>query len=410
MMELYISLGLVVVVLVLLYLYLKGQQGIAILKDEKKDLEREYAILKTKYESELAAFSQKLEIMHNAKEELSREFQNLSNKIFEQKSREFGSLNQEQMKLLLEPFREQIRSFSKEAREQFEFELQERYLLKNELKNLQSMNEQLSKEAKNLTNALKYESKTQGNWGEMILENILESSGLREGEEYFLQKTLHSQEGEMYRPDVIIHLPQNRDIVVDSKVSLRAYERYINSESTEEKAEALKAHIASVSKHIKELSQKNYEKLEEIESLDFVLLFMPIEGAFNLVLENDTGFFQNAYKKNILLVSPSTLIVTLRTIEHIWRTQKQEEYAKKIVKEAEGMYEKLVLFVDEMQSIGASLQKAQNSYDTAMKRLSLGNGNLIKRAQTIKSFGLQPKRELSLKTTQRDPKKGEICN
>jgi len=409
-MELYGLIAMSIIILVLFYLYLKArehnillhknsdkiQELYQILVNEKSDLELQYAVLKTKYEGEIESSSEKIKILQNAKEELSLEFKELSNKIFEDKAKQFSTSNKEQLQLLLQPFREQISNFSKEAREQFEVELKERHLLKNELSTLKQMNQQLSKEANNLTNALKYENKTQGNWGEIVLENILEQSGLRKGVEYILQATLKSSEGKTYRPDVIIHMPEDRDIIVDSKVSLVAYEKYVNCEKQEEKAQALKEHIRSVATHIKNLSEKKYEKLEAVNTLDFVLLFMPIEGAFSLVLEHDNEFFKNAYKHNILLVSPSTLLVTLRTIEHIWRTQRQEEHAKRIAKEAEHMYDKLVLFVDEMQNIGASLQKAQLSYDKAMNRLSSGKGNVIKRAQDIKSLGLKPNKELPL--------------
>ena len=368
------------------------------LKEDYNALEIEYAVLNARYADEIKASSEKLEVLQNAKDELSQEFKLLANKIFEDKSKQFTSSNKEQLELLLKPFREQITNFSKEAREQFEVELKDRHLLKDELKRLKQMNETLANEALNLTNALKGENKTQGNWGELVLENILEQSGLRAGVEYELQATLKSNEGKTYRPDVIIHMPQNRDIIVDSKVSLTAYERFVNAEEPEQKAKALKEHIASISAHIKELSAKNYEKLEGVNTLDFVLLFMPIEGAFLLALEQDGEFFKRAYENNILVVSPSTLLVTLRTIEHIWRTQRQEEHAKKIAAEAEAMYDKLVLFVDEMKHIGSHLQKTQDSYDKAMNRLSTGRGNVIKRAQNMKALGLKPKKELPLQS------------
>jgi DNA recombination protein RmuC len=368
----------------------------AVLKEDMGDLELKHAVLNTRYEDELIASNEKLSVLQNAKDELSLEFKNLANKIFEDKSKQFSSSNKEQLELLLRPFREQISTFSKEAREQFEYELKERHLLKDELLRLKEMNQTLAKEALNLTNALKSENKTQGNWGELVLENILEESGLRLGVEYELQSSLKSQEGKTYRPDVIIHMPQQRDIIVDSKVSLRAYERFVNADEPSEKTQALKDHIKSISTHIKELSAKKYERLEGVHTLDFVLLFMPIEGAFLLALEHDGEFFKRAYESNILVVSPSTLLVTLRTIEHIWRTQRQEEHAKKIAQEAEAMYDKLVLFVEEMKNIGANLQKAQKSYDTAMNRLSSGKGNVIKRAQNMKELGLRPKRELPL--------------
>ncbi|QOP42938.1 DNA recombination protein RmuC [Sulfurimonas sediminis] len=368
------------------------------LKEDYNALEIEYAVLSARYNDEMKASAEKLEVLQKAKEELSQEFKLLANKIFEDKSKQFSTANKEQLELLLKPFREQITNFSKEAREQFEVELKDRHLLKDELFRLKQMNETLAQEALNLTNALKGENKTQGNWGELVLENILEQSGLRKGIEYELQATLKSNEGKTYRPDVIIHMPQKRDIIVDSKVSLTAYERFVNADEPEEKAKALKEHISSISSHIKELSAKKYEKLEGVNTLDFVLLFMPIEGAFLLALEQDGEFFKRAYENNILVVSPSTLLVTLRTIEHIWRTQRQEEHAKKIAAEAEAMYDKLVLFVEEMKHIGNYLQKTQDSYDKAMNRLSTGRGNVIKRAQNMKALGLKPKKELPLKS------------
>jgi DNA recombination protein RmuC len=264
------------------------------------------------------------------------------------------------------------------------------------------MNKQLAEEALNLTNALKGENKTQGNWGEIVLENILEQSGLRAGVEYELQATLKSENGKSYRPDVIIHMPQNRDIIVDSKVSLVAYERFVNENDPVKKTQALKEHISSISSHIKGLSDKKYEKLEGVNTLDFVLLFMPIEGAFLLALEQDGEFFKRAYESNILVVSPSTLLVTLRTIEHIWRTQRQEEHAKKIADEAEAMYDKLVLFVEEMKNIGIYVQKTQDSYDKAMNRLSRGRGNVIKRAENMKKLGLKPKKVLPINSQEED--------
>lgn len=394
--------------LILFFLYLKQKNSISFMQEKIRELllekstlsnelsaiEREYAVLEARNEEQISSSFEKLRVLKEAKEELSKEFQLLSTQIFEEKSKQFSLANREQMEFLLQPFRQQIDSFTKESREQFEVQIKEGYLLKNELMNLKEMNAQLSEDALNLTKALKGENKTQGNWGELVLERILEQSGLRKGVEYELQASLYSQEQKLYRPDVIIHLPQERDIVIDSKVSLVAYERFINAEESALKMRALKEHITSISNHIKELSQKSYEKLHGINSLDFVLLFMPIEGAFSLALQEDDEFFKRAYRSNILVVSPSTLLVTLRTIEHIWRTQHQEENAKKIAAEAEAIYDKLVGFVEEMQAIGKNIQKTQNSYDSAMNRLHRGRGNLIKRAENMRALGLNPKKEL----------------
>ncbi|MCF6331223.1 MAG: DNA recombination protein RmuC [Sulfurimonas sp.] len=380
-----------VVILILIYLFLKQNNSLS-------DVGIELAILKTKYNLEIKNSEEKFQILQEAKENLSLEFKNLANKIFEDKAKQFSSTSKEQFKLLLEPFREQITNFSTQSKNQFNEELKDRTLLKDELSRLKQMNTQLSQDAINLTNALKGENKTQGNWGEIVLERILEESGLRDGIEYELQVNLKSDEGKRYLPDVVIHMPQGRDIVIDSKVSLVAYERFVSEQNLDAKEDFLKAHVASISKHIKELSSKNYEKLDGVNTLDFVLLFMPIEGAFLLALESDGEFFKRAYDSNILVVSPSTLLVTLRTIEHIWRTQNQQDNAMKIAEEAEAMYEKLVGFVDEMERVGSFIDKTKDSYDIAMNRLKTGRGNVIKRAQNMKKLGLKPKKTLSIES------------
>ena len=394
--------------LVTLFLYLKQKDNASRLVQElqnaqeieeyKNNLEVKYAVLNTRYEEEIKSSSEKLTVLQNAKDELSKEFTLLANKIFEDKTKQFSASNKDQIELLLKPFREQITSFSIQAKEQFHAQTKDSVLLKDELLRLKQMNDQLSQDAVNLTNALKGENKTQGNWGEIVLENILEQSGLRAGEQYELQATLKSEEGKSYRPDVIIHLPRERDIIVDSKVSLVAYERFINATDEEIKKKALKDHIGSISTHVKELSAKKYEKLEGVKTLDFVLLFMPIEGAFLLALEKDGEFFKQAYEQNILVVSPSTLLVTLRTIEHIWRTQHQEEHAKKIADEGEAMLNKLVLFVEEMKKIGTQIDNTKKSYDVAMGRLNTGKGNIIKRAENMQTLGVKLKKQIPLES------------
>lgn len=396
--------------LFLLYLLLNKKEALLKIVDEyeelnvrhvelqnvKSELEVKHAVLNTRYEEEIKSSNEKLSVLQGAKDELSKEFKLLANQIFEDKSKQFNTAHKEQFEMLLKPFREQITNFSAQSREQFSVESKDRHLLKDELTRLKEMNARLAEDALNLTNALKGENKTQGNWGEIVLERILEESGLREGVEYETQATLKSSDGKIYRPDVIIHMPQNRDIIIDSKVSLVAYERFINEEEPHAKTQALKEHMLSISAHIKGLSQKQYEKLEGVNTLDYVLLFMPIEGAFLVALEEDGEFFKHAFESNILVVSPSTLLVTLKTIEHIWRTQRQQDHAKKIVDEAEAMYDKLVLFVEEMQGIGTHLQRTQTSYDKAMNRLTSGRGNLIKRAENMRELGLKPKKLLEI--------------
>ena len=400
------------ILLVFIYLYLKQRSYLykvvckleelnlenENIKIQRNNLELKHAVLEARYEDEIKSSKEKMEVLQSAKEELSKEFKTLANQIFEDKSKHFNHTHKEQFETLLKPFREQISNFSTQSREQFNLESKDRHLLKDELLRLKEMNHQLSQDALNLTNALKGENKTQGDWGEIILERILEESGLRDGVEYVTQASLKSDDGKTYRPDVIIHMPESRDIVVDSKVSLVAYERYISSDNEESKAYALKEHLNSISAHIRGLSEKKYEKLNGVNSLDFVLLFMPIEGSFLLALQEDGEFFKRAFENNILVVSPSTLMVTLRTIEHIWRIQKQQDNADKIAQEAEAMYEKLVMFVEEMQSIGTHLGRTHDSYEKAMNRLKSGRGNLIKRAENMKELGLKPKKNLPLRS------------
>ena len=407
-MILFIVSSLLVIFITIIYLKLKDtlsssllendalESNISKILEEKNELQLKYAVLNTRYEEEIKSSNEKLSVLQGAKDELSKEFKILANQIFEDKSKQFSHTQKEQFEILLKPFREQITNFSSQSKEQFNATAKDGHLLKDELLRLKEMNKQLSQDAINLTNALKGENKTQGNWGEIVLERILEESGLREGIEYETQATLKSDEGKTFRPDVIIHLPQDRDIVIDSKVSLVAYERFMSEEDDKLRATALKEHLQSISGHIKELSAKNYEKLEGINTLDYVLLFMPIEGAFLLALGEDGEFFKKAYDNNILVVSPSTLLVTLRTIEHIWRTQRQQDHAMKIANEAEAMYEKLVGFVDEMKKVGTHLQKAQDSYDTSMNRLKSGRGNIIKRAENIVALGVKPKKMLNI--------------
>lgn len=365
-------------------------------REEYRILERDYAILHTRNEESTRAYEEKLRLLDEAKVSLKLQFEQLASQIFEQKSKTFDEVHTKGIDLLLKPFREQIEQFSKQSQQQFIHDAKERQSLKDEIIRLKSLNERLSEDAINLTNALKGENKTQGNWGEIVLERILEESGLREGHEYEIQSTLSDEDGKKYRPDVIVHLPQNKDIIIDSKVSLVAYDAFIRSESEEERLQALKAHLLSINTHIKGLGSKRYEQLSGVRTLDFVLLFMPIEGAFMLALEHDASFFKTAYEQNIIVVSPSTLLVTLRTIEHIWRSEYQDQNAREIAASAEALYEKLVAFVEDMEKIGEQIGKTQKSYESAMNKLSTGRGNLIRRAEGMRKLGLKPKKNLPL--------------
>ena len=373
---------------------LTAQESYQTLKEEKTTLERDYAILHTRYESSTSAHHEKVKLLDEAKERLKEQFNQLANEIFDAKSRRFEESSEERLQLLLQPFREQISTFSKQTQERFVKEHSERAVLRQELSQLRALNQQITQDAQNLTNALKGENKTQGNWGEIVLERILEESGLREGMEYETQGHYKGAEGNRLHPDVVIHLPQDKDIVIDSKVSLVAYERFMSAKNTDEKAVALKQHLASLNAHVKGLSEKRYEKLEGINTLDFVLLFMPIEGAFLLALEQDGTFYSKAYEKNIMIVSPSTLLVTLRTIEHIWRTERQEQNAQEIAKQAEALYDKFVAFVEDLTKIGDQIGKTQESYEKALNKLSVGNGNLVRRVKNMRKLGLKPKKSL----------------
>jgi DNA recombination protein RmuC len=367
-----------------------------VLYEEKTTLERDFAVLHTRFEDATRTHEEKLRLLEEAKAEMKTQFENLANEIFEKKNRSFDESNQKRLDLLLKPFREQIAQFAKQSQDRFVEESKERHLLKDEIFRLKLLNERISEDALNLTNALKGENKTQGNWGEIVLERILEESGLREGFEYETQSSYKGEEGRTMRPDVIVHLPQEKDIVIDSKVSLVAYETFMKADDPSEKERALKQHLASIHAHIKGLSEKRYEKLDGVRTLDFVLLFMPIEGAFLLALEQDSTFFKTAYEHNIMVVSPSTLLVTLRTIEHIWRTERQEQNAQEIARQAEALYDKFVLFVEDMHKIGEQIGRTQDTYDKAMNKLQSGRGNLIRRAESMKKLGLKPKKSLAI--------------
>jgi DNA recombination protein RmuC len=367
------------------------------LQEEKTVLERDFAVLHTRFEESTRSANEKLKLLEEAKEHLKAQFEALAAQIFDKQSKQFEESHQKRLDLMLKPFREQIDHFSKQTEERFVKETRDRAVLQKEISLLKTLNERISEDALNLTRALKGENKTQGNWGEIVLERILEESGLREGSEYETQGTYRDEQGKMLRPDVIVHLPQEKDIVIDSKVSLVAYDQFMKAEDPAEKERALKAHLASIYAHIKGLSEKHYEKIDGVRTLDFVLLFMPIEGAFLLALEQDSEFFRKAYEQNIMVVGPSTLLVTLRTIEHIWRTERQEQNAQEIVRQAENLYDKLVLFVGELEKIGTHIGRAQSAHEDAMKKLSSGNGNLIRRAESMRELGLKPKKSLSLK-------------
>jgi len=350
--------------------------------------------LETRLEDERKSGAEKLALLQEAKDQFKLEFQNLANKIFEDKSQKFTDQNKENLDNVLKPVREQLIEFKKKIEDVYDKESKERVTLLSEIGHLKNLNERISEDAINLTNALKGQSKTRGSWGEMILERVLEQSGLQKGREYEVQAMHTSEEGQRRHPDVIVHLPEGKDIVIDSKVSLTAYEKYCSADTDEKREKRLKEHVISIRTHIKELSNKRYEELEGISTLDFVLMFLPIEGAFWTAIESEQGLFNEAFDKNIMLVSPSTLLATLRIINNIWRYEDQNKNALIIAKKAGDLHDKFVGFVDALEDIGQKLGKAQESYLTAHKRLSEGTGNLVRRTEELKQLGVKAKKEL----------------
>lgn len=351
--------------------------------------------LQTTIEKDKEINLQKLEILEDAKEKLSLEFQNLGNKIFEDKSKKFTIQNKENLENVLNPLKEQIKDFDKKVSDTYEKETKERVSLVNQIEQLKNLNEKISQDAVNLANALKTETKTQGTWGEFVLEKVLEISGLEKGREFETQETFRDEDGRMQRPDVIVHLPDGKDVVIDSKVSLTSYERYSSSEDENEKKEALDSHLLSINNHIKELGSKKYEELKQINTLNYVLMFIPIEAAYLVAIEADKDLLRKAFDRNIIIVCPSTLLSTLRTIQSIWQFEHQNKNAQKIADEAGKMYDRLVDFTVHLENIGNRLEQASVSYESAMKTLSTGKGNVVKKAEDLRKLGIKNKKSIS---------------
>lgn len=335
-------------------------------------------------------------------EKLTVQFRNLANDLLEEKSKKFTDQNKVNIGHVLEPLRERIQAFEKQVAESNKEHLIHSVALRTEVKKLNELNAQITKEAENLAKAIKGDTKTQGNWGEFILESILEKSGLTKGREYRVQESFSAEggEGKRYQPDVIINLPEDKHIVIDAKVSLVSYEQFFNAEQEAQQALALKRHVQSIRNHIKELSEKNYPNLHGIKSLDFLLMFIPLEPAFSLAVQNDPGIFNEAYKKNIILVSPTTLMATLRIIANLWRHEYQNQNALKIAQQGGALYDKFVGFVEDMKQLGKQVDTTQDTYGKAMKKLCEGQGNLVKRAYDIKNLGARTSKSLDSQQVQ----------
>ena len=337
--------------------------------------------------------SQKEEIV-KIQEEAKLQFENLANKILEEKTLKFTEQNQQNLKNILNPLQEKITDFEKKVENTHKESIDYHAALRQQILGLKEMNLQMSKETLNLTKALKGDSKIQGNWGELVLERVLEKSGLEKGREYEIQKSFTTEEGNRVQPDVIINLPDGKKMIVDSKVSLTAYEKYINEEDDEQKNSFLKEHVSSLKRHVEQLGSKNYQHLYQMESPDFVLLFIPIEPAFAIALNEDTQLYNKAFERNIVIVTPSTLLATLRTIDSMWTNQKQQENAYEIARQAGALYDKFEGFVTDLVKIGKKMDEAKSEYEGAMNKLVDGKGNLITSVQKLQLMGAKAKKSL----------------
>ncbi len=338
-----------------------------------------------KLEAELEAQAKNFEFMQNSKEKMDQAFEKISAEVLKKDS---ANLNQENANLL-NPLKTQIEEFRKKMEGLSTDQAKDRSALEQQIKTLADAHKNTLEGTEKLTNALTYDNKQQGDWGEMILESILEDSGLNKNEQYHIQTNLKDEEGKNLRPDVVVHLPDNKDIIIDSKVSLKDYQNYVSGDT-----DAINAHIKSIDKHIKNISLKAYENLEGVNTLDYIFVFFPIEASLLVALEQKPNLFNDALKKNVALVSPSTLMMSLKTVHHIWNTERQNQNTEEIVRQAGAMYDKLSGFISSMDDMQKQLNKAQDSYQNARSKLSEGKGNLISRAEKLKALGVQSKKEI----------------
>lgn len=357
-------------------------------------LEKELTELRTRFEEESKAAAAQQKLLLEAKDILSDQFKNLASDILEENTKRFTEQNQVSLGQLLDPLKTQLNEFKGKVEEVYIQEGKDRSALSEQVRMLAGLNQALSQEAKNLTSALKGNSKTQGNWGELVLERVLEASGLRKGAEYLVQESAHREDGTRAQADVVINLPEERSLVVDAKVSLVAYEAYANAESDDARDAEVKRHLASVRAHIQGLSSKKYQDLYGVKSLDFVLMFIPVEPAFMLAVTNDNGLFMEAWNKNVLLVSPSTLLFVVRTVAHLWRQEAQSRNAQEIAKRGAELYNKLHGFVTDLDLVGKRLNSTREAYDDAYKKFATGSGNAIRQAEMLCELGVKPSKRL----------------
>lgn len=372
----------------------RDEATIAALNGRIAQLQGQCDALTAQLESERLRGQEKIQLLEQARESLTNQFRVLASEILEDKAKRFTEQNRENLSQILEPLRTQILEFKGKVEEAYLNESKDRVALREQVKQLVGMNQQLSKDANELAAALKGSSKTQGNWGELVLERILEVAGLRRGIEYEVQESHVRDDGSRAQPDVVIHLPEEKRLVIDSKVSLVAYRAAVSATDEAERSAAISTHLDSMRAHIRGLSAKRYEKLHGLSSLDFVIMFVAVEPAYMLALEADPKLWQEAWERNVLLVSPSTLLFVLRTVAHLWRQEQQNRNAQEIAKRGAELYDKLVGFTADMLEVGARLSKAQEAYENAKRKLSEGRGNVIRQAEMLKGLGVKPSKNL----------------
>ncbi|MDY6983826.1 MAG: DNA recombination protein RmuC, partial [Pseudomonadota bacterium] len=356
----------------------------------REKLSRQDALL----DEERNQSAEKIRLLQQAREQMTLEFRNLANDILEQKGKTFSEASRQQLQDILKPLGEKIHAFEKKVEDTYGKEAQQRFTLEKEIRALHETNVQMSQRADNLAKALKGESKTQGIWGEVILERVLEKSGLQKGREYSIQVALKDADGRLRQPDVIVHLPEGKDVIIDSKVALTAYESYFSAADDDGRAVFLKQHIQSIRNHIKGLSAKNYQHLDGVRTLDYVLLFLPVEAAFTLAIQEDDALFNEAFEQNIFLVGPSTLLASLRTIRNNWRYEYQNKNAIEIAVQAGKLYDKFVAFTQDIEKIGERLAQTQQAYDAAHNKLRSGRGNVITHVEKLKKLGARASKQL----------------
>lgn len=373
-------------------------------KEELRKLKDDFAIRLTRKEVDfdnlLQRNKEQKEEVEKLQEKFSKDFQLLANKILEEKSKKFTDQNETNIKNILHPLQEKIKSFEKRVEDSNKESITRHSAMVEQLKNLQELNVQITKEASNLTKALKGDTKMQGNWGEMVLERVLEKSGLKKGSEYSVQNSFSTADGKRVLPDVIIHLPGDKKMIVDSKVSLIAFERFVNEEDKVQKSIWAKEHVNSIKKHVDQLSAKNYHSLYEMESPDFVLLFIPLEPAFAVALQQEPQLYNVAFEKNIVIVTPSTLLATLRTIDSIWQNDRQHKNAVDIAKQAGRLYDQFRNLLEDLEKIGKQLNTVQSTYSSSITKLT-GKGNLITRVERLKTLGAKASKQIDQKWLKR---------